>query len=78
MTITLPIPGVVSVVCLAADWLSGDRIQLTPGLPPGLIDFSLFLLGKLLVGNEFFHNANLLAVSTLIIAETSRRSINDL
>ena len=35
--------------------LSGDGVQLAPGLPPGLIDFALFLFGKLLVGNEFLH-----------------------
>ena len=60
MILTLPIPGFVSVVGLAAFGLPGDRIQLTPGLPSGLVDFALFLFGKLLVGNEFFHNANLL------------------
>ena len=78
MILTFPISGFVSVVGLAVCGLSGNGVQLAPGLPSGLIDLALFLLGKLLVGNEFFHNANLLAVSTLIIAETSRRSINDL
>ena len=57
MILTLPIPGFVSVVSLAVFRLSGDGIQLTPGLPPGLINLALFLLGKLLVGNEFFHSA---------------------
>ena len=57
MIITLPIPGFVSVVSLAVLGLPGDGIQLAPGLPFGLVDLSLFLLGKLFVGNEFFHNA---------------------
>ena len=60
--ITFPIPGFVSVVGLAGLWLSGDGVQLAPGLPSGLVDLSLFLLGKLLVRNEFLHNTNLLAV----------------
>jgi len=51
----LPIPGFVSVVCLAVCGLPGDGIQITPGLPPGLINLSLFLLGKLLVGDKFLH-----------------------
>ena len=53
--ITLPIPGFVSVVGLAVCGLPGDGVQLAPGLPSGLIELALFLLGKLLVGNEFFH-----------------------
>ena len=60
MIVTLPIPGFVSVVCLAVFGLSGDGVQLTPGLSPGLIDLALFLLGKLLVGNEFLHTDFLL------------------
>ena len=58
--LTFPIPGVVSVVCFAVFWLSGNGIQLAPGLPLGLVDLSLFLLGKLLVRNEFFHTDFLL------------------
>ena len=53
--ITLPIPGFVSVVGLAIFRLPGDGIQLTPGLPSGLVDFPLFFFGKLLVGNKFVH-----------------------
>ena len=60
MVITLPIPGFVAVVCLAILGLPGDGIQLTPGLSPGLIDLALFLVGKLLVGNEFLHTDFLL------------------
>ena len=60
MTITLPIPGFISVIGFAVFGLSGDRVQLAPGLPPGLIDLALFLLGKLLVGNEFLHTDFLL------------------
>jgi len=60
VVVTLPIPGFVSVVGLAVFRLSGDGIQLTPGLPPGLMDLALFLLGKLLVGNEFLHTDFLL------------------
>ena len=58
--ITLPIPGFVSVVCLAVLGLPCDGVQLTPGLPLGLIDLALFFLGKLLVGNEFLHTDFLL------------------
>ena len=60
MTITLPIPGFVSVVSLAILGLPGDGVQLAPGLPTSLINFVLFLLGKLLIGNEFFHTDFLL------------------
>ena len=58
--LTLPIPGFVSVVGLAIFRLPGDGVQLTPGLPPCLIDLALFLLGKLLVGDEFLHTDFLL------------------
>ena len=58
--LTLPIPGFVSVVCLAVCGLSGDGVQLAPGLPSGLVNLSLFLLGKLLVRNEFFQTDLLL------------------
>ena len=57
---TFPIPGFVSVVGLAVCWLPGDGVQFAPGLPSGLIDLALFLLGKLLIGNEFFHTDFLL------------------
>ena len=56
MIVTLPIPGFVSVICLAVFGLPSDGVQLVPGLPPGLIDLSLYIFGKLFVGNEFFHN----------------------
>ena len=58
--ITLPIPGFVSVVCLAIFGLPGDGIQLAPGLALSQVHLALFLLGKLLVGNEFFHTDFLL------------------
>ena len=64
--ITLPIPGFVSVVSLAVFWLSGDGVQLAPGLPSGLVDLSFFLFGKLLIGNVFFHNINLLVVIKIL------------
>ena len=54
--ITLPIPGFVSVVSLAVLRLPGDGIDFAPGSAFGGIDLSLFLLGELFVGNEFFHN----------------------
>ena len=60
MILILPIPGFVSVVSLAVCGLSGDGIQFAPGLSPGLINLAFFLLGKLLVGNEFFHTDFLL------------------
>ena len=58
--LTLPISGLVSVVGLAADRLPGDGVQLTQGLPSGLVNLTLFLFRKLLVGNEFFHTDFLL------------------
>ena len=58
--LTLPIPGFVSVVCLAVLRLPRDGIQLAPGLPSGKIHLALFLLGKLLVGNESLHTDLLL------------------
>ena len=76
--ITFPIPGFVSVVGLAIFRLSGDGVQLAPGLPSGLVDLSLFLLGKLLVGNKFFHNVNLLIVPIRMIARSLVRFIKDL
>ena len=60
MIITLPIPGFVSIVCLAVFRLPGDGIQLTPGLPLGQVHLALFLLGKLLVGDKFLHTDFLL------------------
>ena len=68
--LTLPISGFVSVVSLAVYRLPGDGVQLTPGLPTGLIDLTLFLLGKLLVGNEFFHFCNLLSNSNASIPQS--------
>ena len=53
--LSLPIPGFVSVVGLAVFRLPGDGVQFAPGLTFGPIDLALFLLGKLLVGDEFFH-----------------------
>ena len=73
MIITLPIPGFVSVVGLAVFRLSGDGIQFAPGLPSGLINLSLFFLGKLLVRDEFRHSYCLLVVSALMIAQNGRQ-----
>ena len=42
MILTFPIPGIVAVVSLAVFGLSGDRIQLIPGLP--LVQVHLELL----------------------------------
>ena len=42
--ITLPIPGFVSVVCLAIFRRSRDWIQFAPGLPSGSGNFTLFFL----------------------------------
>jgi len=55
LIITLPIPGFVSVVGFAVLGLAGDGIQLAPGLTPSQVHLALFLFGKLLIGNEFFH-----------------------
>ena len=51
----LPILCPLSVVSFAVLGLSGDGIDPAPGGALGGIHFALFLLGKLLVGNEFFH-----------------------
>ena len=56
----LPILRPLSVVGFAVFRLPGDGIQLAPGLPLGQVHLALFLLGKLLVGNEFFHTDFLL------------------
>ena len=58
--LTLPIPGFVSVVCLAVFGLPGDGIQLAPGLPFCQIHLALFLLGKFPIWNEFLHTDFLL------------------
>ena len=51
----LPLLRPLSVVSLAVFGLPGNGVQLTPGLPLGQVHLALFLLGKLLVGNEFLH-----------------------
>ena len=66
MILTLPIPGFVSVVCLAILGLPGDGVQLAPGLPTSLLNFVLLLLGKLLIGNKFFYNATSLQIIELL------------
>ena len=53
MIVTHPIPGFVSVVGLAVLGLASDGVQFAPGLPFRQIHLVLFLLGKLLVGDEF-------------------------
>ena len=53
--ITLPIPGFISVVGLAVCRLSGDGIQLAPGLPFGQIHLALLFFRELFVGHEFVH-----------------------
>ena len=66
MIVTLPIPGFVSVVGFAVLGLAGDGVQLAPSLPLGSVHFALFLFGKLLIGNEFFHSvASLFDVEVL-------------
>ena len=55
MIVTLPIPGFVSIVGLAVLGLASDGVQLAPCLPLVQVHFALFFLGKLLIGNEFFH-----------------------
>ena len=51
----LPILRPLSVVGLAVFRLPGDGIQFALGLPLGLVKFALFLLGKLLIRDEFLH-----------------------
>ena len=72
MILTFPISGFVSVICFAVFRLPGDRVYLAPGLPPGLIDLPLFLLGKLLIGNEFLHICILLGIFDIIAQEERR------
>ena len=55
-----PILRPLSVVGLAVCGLSGDGIQLAPGLPSGLINLALLFFRELFVGNEFFHTDFLL------------------
>jgi hypothetical protein len=55
--VTLPIPGFVSVVGFAVLGFAGDGVDIAPSLPLGQVHLALFLFGKLLVGNEFFHFA---------------------
>ena len=54
LEVLLPILRPLSVVSSAIFRLSCDGIQFAPGLPSGLVDFAFFLLGKLLIGDEFF------------------------
>ena len=56
----LPILRLLSVICLAILRLSGDGVQVAPGLAFGLVELALFLLGKLLIGDEFLHTDFLL------------------
>ncbi len=60
MILTFPISGFVSVVGFAVFGLPGDGVQFAPGLPLGQVHLALFLLGKLLIGNEFLHTDFLL------------------
>ena len=55
MIITFPIPGFVSVIGFAVLGLPGNGAETAPAAPPLGVGFSLFLFGKLLVGNVFFH-----------------------
>ena len=55
MHFMLPIPGFVSVVCLAVLWHAGDGIAFTPGDALGCVNLALLRFGKLSVGNGFFH-----------------------
>ena len=56
MAVTPPIPVFASVISLALFGLSGNRIQLAPSLPFGLVDLLLFF-GKPLIRDKFFHKA---------------------
>ena len=78
MIITLPIPGFVSVVGPAVLRFPGDGIQLPPGGTPGSIELSLFLFGKLLIGNEFFHHRSSLLDFMISVSEIFGKRINDL
>ena len=66
-------PGFASVVGSAVFGLAGDGVQVTPGLPFGLIQFAFFLFGQLFVGNKFLHDTNLLVCYEYIILENRRQ-----
>ena len=51
----LPLLRPFAIVGFAVLGLAGDGVQFSPSLPLGQVHFALFLLGKLLVGDEFFH-----------------------
>ena len=55
VAITLPAPGFVSVVGLAAVRFPGHRTDGAPGFPSGSIPLSFFLFGQFFIGNKFFH-----------------------
>ena len=78
MIVTLPIPGFVSVVGFAVLWLAGDGGQLSPSLPLGQVHFALFLFGKLLVGNEFFHGTTSLLGGGIVAEKKTAVNRDDL
>ena len=79
MCVTLPIPGFAPAICFAVFGLPGNGVQLSPCVPAGQVPTALFLLGKLFVGNEFFHQYLLLMVSgEYSIRKREAGQINDL
>lgn len=76
--LALPIPGFASIVGLAVCWLSGDGIQFSPSAVLGAVQLALFLLGQLLVGNEFVHMRSSFCICNYPIKKAGKCQINDL
>ena len=51
----LPGLGFFAVVGFAVCGFSGDGVQIAPGGASGVVDFSLFLFGQLLIGGKLIH-----------------------
>ena len=72
MLITHPVPGFASVISSEVFGFSADRVELTPGVSLETVQSALFLFGKLLVGNKFFHLQIILNVVGIIISNPQR------
>ena len=68
MIITLPIPGFLSVIRPAVFGLPGDGTEFSPGVSVKIVQLSLFLFGKLFVGDVLFHAFASFSVSILSVS----------
>ena len=73
MILTIPIPGFASIVGFAVLGFSGDGIDFAPGAAFEVVQLTLSLLGKLIVGNVFFHMCSSFAFA--IILSEKRESV---